>query len=96
MTVIKSEFICSIVYFFSTVFVYQIAVQLPVLNLRDVWWALVKAVLSGSIFFFGSLVTVTIIGIGDREWLTAPAWVGVRGVANGVILMIALTFGILM
>lgn len=95
-TAILMESVYATVHFFSTIFVYQLFVQMPAISFETLWAALYKTVLSGSIFFFGASATVTVIALSDRKWLTNPAWVGVRGMANGTILMFAFTFGILM
>jgi hypothetical protein len=90
------ELIYALVHFFSTVFTYQVAVHFLDSGALNIWDALLKTTVSGSIFFFGASATVSIITIADPQWLVNPAWVGVRGMANGTLLMIALTFGILM
>jgi hypothetical protein len=95
-TATRMEFVYALVHFFSTVFVYQIVLHLADLSLPMIWNAFVKTIASGLIFFFGAATTVTVIRMGDPKRLTNPSWVGVRGITNGIILMIALTFGILM
>jgi hypothetical protein len=93
---IQMEIIYALVHFFSTVFVYQIAVHASDFGFWQLWLALRNTIASGLIFFFGASATVSLIAFGNREWLTDPKWVGVRGITNGVILMVALTLGILM
>jgi hypothetical protein len=90
------ELVYAICHFVSTVFTYQIVVHFLNSGDWDLFDALVKTAVSGAIFFFGASATVSIITMADTRLLIHPAWIGVRGIVNGTVLMIALSFGILM
>lgn len=84
------EFLYAFIHFSTIVLPYQIIVRIQYGSLDSS--LLINTLISALVFFFGACICIS---IRYPESLRDPSWIQVRGVINGLILMVALTGGML-